>query len=256
MRQLKNSFWVFDFDGTISNLVPNRDAATVEADCRLLLLELAANPDHVVAVVSSRSLDDLVGRIDIDGVTLAGSSGLEWAIPGSHRLGPDMRAVERLDMERKLLLPVLARLTRIPGVEIEDKLWSAAVHFRNVDSTGRGEVSGELSNLQLLHGVVIHYGPEVAEVQFLAEVNKEIAIKTLIRLNKSRYDGGNILYAGDDQNDAQAMKWVMAQKGIVYVVGGRIDVPGSRQVDSPKDLARAIRQYCQLENSKKQCCEE
>jgi len=236
-----NRIWVFDFDGTISHLVPEREAAVLDAECRSLLSELADDPSQIVAVISSRCLDDLIGRIDIDNVILAGSSGLEWLIAGTDRLVPDSRAVDRLDRERKHLVPALKRLARIPGAEIEDKMWSAAVHFRHSDSAGRGEVARQLGVLQLLHGVAVHYGPEVAEVQFLVGVSKEIAVKTLIRLNKSRYEGGNLLYAGDDQNDAQAMKWVLAQKGIVYVIGGRIDVPRSHPVDNPTDLARTIR---------------
>jgi trehalose 6-phosphate phosphatase len=247
MKSPNNRIWIFDFDGTISPLVPERDAAVLDAECRSLLSELADDSNQVVAVISSRSLDDLIGRIDIDHITLAGSSGLEWVIPGSHRLGPDARAVERLEMERERLVPSLWRLAQIPGVEFEDKRWSAAVHFRNADSDARGEVGRELGHLQLLHGVTVHYGPDVAEVQFLAEVSKGVAVKTLVRLNKSRYERGNILYAGDDQNDAQAMKWVLAQKGIVYVVGGRINVSGSHAVDTPANLARLIRRDCLCE---------
>lgn len=241
MRLPKNRFWIFDFDGTISDLVPDRTAAVLHPACRSLLSELAANPDHVVAVISSRPLDDLAGRIEIDGVTLAGASGLEWALPGGHRLGPSARAVDRLKRERRRLLPALRPLARVPGVDLEDKEWSTAVHFRQADLAARGEVARELGRLQVLHAVTIHFGPEVAEVQFLAEVNKEIAVKTLVRLNASRYEDGNILYAGDDQNDALAMKWVLAHHGTAFAVGNRISVPGSQAVDNPADLAYAIR---------------
>ncbi|MDD4050573.1 MAG: trehalose-phosphatase [candidate division Zixibacteria bacterium] len=250
MKPPCSRIWVFDFDGTISHLVPERDAAVLDAECRSLLSELADDPNQVVAVISSRSLDDLIGRIDIDDLIVAGSSGLEWVIPGGLRLGPNARAVVRLERERKHIDPTLRRLARIPGVEIEDKTWSAAVHFRHADSAGRDEITKELDVLKTMNGVAVHYGPEVAEVPFLAEVGKKTAVKTLIRLNKSRYQRGYILYAGDDQNDAQAMEWVLAQKGSVYVVGGRIAVPGSHAVDSPTDLARAIRHDCQLEYSK------
>lgn len=251
MRSPKNRFWVFDFDGTVSNLVPDRNAAVLETECRSLLSNLARDPDQVVAVISSRSLEDLRHRVNIDRIILAGSSGLEWVIPGSHRLGPDARAVRRLERERRRFLPSLRRITRIPGIELEDKFWSAAIHFRNADWEDRRAASRGLSNLQLLHGMAVHYGPDVAEVQFLAEVSKKTAIKTFVRLNQSRYEAGNILYAGDDQNDAQAIKWVLAHNGIAYTVGNRINIPGSHTVDKPRDLARSIRREYYSENSGK-----
>jgi len=241
MRSQSISIWAFDFDGTISDLVPERDAAAIDPECHSLLSRLARDPNQVVAVISSRRLDDLINRINIKGIILAGSSGLEWVIPGDHRLGPDARAMERLESERKRLLPSLQRIASIPGLELEDKMWSAALHFRNADLNAREAAGKELGSLQMTHGVAVHYGPGVAEVQFLAEVSKEIAVKTLVRLNKSAYEAGSILYAGDDQNDAQAMKWVLSQKGIVYVVGGRIKIAHSRSADSPADLARRIR---------------
>lgn len=241
MNSPNGRVWAFDFDGTISPLVPDRDAAALDPACRTLLSELAGDRRQVVAVLSSRSLDDLACRIDIDDVILSGSSGLEWALPGGHRLGPNAHAVERLERERKHLIPSLGRLVHIPGVELEDKVWSTAVHFRRADADARRRIERELGRLGGSLGVTVYYGPDVAEVQFLAKVSKEIAIKMLARLNRARYVPGNMLYAGDDQNDAQAMKWVMAQKGTVYVVGGRISIAGAHGVGTPADLASAIR---------------
>ena len=144
-------------------------------------------------------------------------------------------------MERQRVLPVLASIRQIPGVEIEDKTWSAAVHFRKVATEDRVSVARELDNLHIHHSVSFHYGPDVAEIQFLGEVIKEIAPKTLIKLFGHRPTGRNLVYSGDDQNDAQAMRWVLDRNGIVYAVGDRISVTGANVVADPTDLARALR---------------
>jgi trehalose 6-phosphate phosphatase len=144
-------------------------------------------------------------------------------------------------MERQRVFPVLEAIQQIPGVELEDKNWSAAVHFRKVVTEDRVLVASELENLHIQHGVSLHYGPDVAEVQFLQEVSKEIALKTLVKLFGHRPTGRNLVYAGDDQNDAQAMRWVLDRNGIVYVVGDRIAVTGANVVAGPTDLARALR---------------
>jgi hypothetical protein len=51
-----------------------------------------------------------------------------------------------------------------------------------------------------------------------------------------------IVYAGDDENDAVAIRWVLSKGGAGFVVGNRISVPQARHVESPADLARAVRQ--------------
>jgi trehalose 6-phosphate phosphatase len=250
VRTPADGIWAFDFDGTLSHLVPDRNAAALDSECEALLKDFADDPDKVVAVVSSRSLEDLQLRVQISNVVLVGASGLEWYLPGGEWLGPNQQAKERLLTERKRLLPALAPVERIPGVEIEDKTWSAAVHFRKVATENRDLVTRALENLRIHHGVSLHYGPDVAEIQFLQEVSKEIAVKTLVKLFGAGLTGQRFVYAGDDQNDAQAMRWVLDKGGLVYIVGGRISLAGARVVTDPTALARAIRRRVKSANAK------
>jgi len=60
--------WVFDFDGTLSPLVPDRSIATLHAACKTMLEELSAGPREIVAVLSSRGIEDRVPRVPIPGV--------------------------------------------------------------------------------------------------------------------------------------------------------------------------------------------
>jgi trehalose 6-phosphate phosphatase len=241
MRSFECKIWAFDFDGTLSHLVPNRNAAKLDPECEALLVDLASDPNQVVAIVSSRSLEDLKSRVSLENVVLAGASGLEWWLPGNQRLGPNDQAVERLKTERKRLLPSLRSVAKIPGVELEDKTWSTAIHFRRVAQENRIVVERDLEKLHRQHGVVLHYGADVAELQYLQEVSKELAAKTLVTLFAPRQTGRNLLFAGDDQNDAEAMRWILARGGSAYVVGDRVNVDGARVVASPTELARALR---------------
>jgi trehalose 6-phosphate phosphatase len=242
VKRPESRIWTFDFDGTLSHLVSDRKAAVMDSDCRQLLTDLAGDPEQIVAVVSSRSLEDLRPRVQIENVVLAGGSGLEWWLPGEQRLGPNQAANERLGEARERILPGLLSIQQIPGVDVEDKLWSAAIHFRQVADPDRVLVARELENLHIRHGVSLHYGPEVAEVQFLPEVSKEIAVKTLFTLFSSRSAGRHFVYAGDDQNDAQAMRWVLERRGVVYIVGRGLSLAGAQSVADPTALARDIRE--------------
>jgi trehalose 6-phosphate phosphatase len=79
--------WVFDFDGTLSPIVPDRAAARLHRECERMLRFLARSPWNRVAVLSSRTLDDVGSRVPVPGVFIGGASGLEWRFPGGHRSG-------------------------------------------------------------------------------------------------------------------------------------------------------------------------
>jgi trehalose-6-phosphatase len=50
-----------------------------------------------------------------------------------------------------------------------------------------------------------------------------------------------IIYAGDDENDAQAMEWVLGRGGSAISVGDRPLAAGSLVVSGPGLLAAAVR---------------
>src|SRR3972149_2640835 len=74
--------WVFDFDGTLSPLVPDRTVARLHPASLALLKDLVADPRDRVAVLSSRTLEDIVPRVPVPQVYLGGGCGLAWRIPG------------------------------------------------------------------------------------------------------------------------------------------------------------------------------
>ncbi|OGP35388.1 MAG: trehalose-phosphatase [Deltaproteobacteria bacterium GWC2_65_14] len=233
--------WVFDFDGTLSPIVPDRNAAGLHPASRGLLRDLSAQDGDRVAVLSSRALPDLVPRVPVPGVYLGGGSGVEWRFPGGHRAGMGNEAVRRAESARAALLPLLAECAKVPGVEIEDKYWSAAVHHRKVSPDGWGVLEPLLMRLRSNLNIHSTSGPCVEEYQVLREVNKAMGIQRLCRLLRFDPTRGGVLYAGDDENDGIAMRWVLARRGRAFAVGGRGWVPGARVVAGPSGLARAVR---------------
>jgi trehalose 6-phosphate phosphatase len=241
MTPHESRVWAFDFDGTLSPLVPERTAATMDWECEQMLMELARDRTQVVAIVSSRSLEDLRSRVRLDNVVLIGSSGVEWLLPGGHRLVPNGRASQRLERERRRLWPPLLAFERVPGVELEDKTWSAAIHYRRVAGHHRKALARQLEEFSVRHHTGLRFGPEVAEIQFLPEVNKQMVARFLVALFAPHEHGRNLVYAGDDMNDHGAIRWVLDHQGTAYVVGNRLSVPGANVVPDPTTLARALR---------------
>jgi trehalose 6-phosphate phosphatase len=233
--------WVFDFDGTLSPLVPDRNAAQLHPASRALLKDLVRVPGNRVAVLSSRSLEDLASRVPVPDLFLGGGSGLEWRLPEGHRIRPGEEAERKLEEGRGAVLPSLDRISSFPGVELEDKRWSVAVHFRRVPPEALSMLSPLIRDLKSLPGIRVFEGPAVAEVQFLPSAGKSFGIRNLCGFLRFDPSSGRIFYAGDDENDAVAMGWVISRRGTAVAVGNRIRVAGVRSVDGPVGLARAVR---------------
>lgn len=239
--------WVFDFDGTLAPIVPDRAAARLHPACRALLEDLAAGAVNRVAVLSTRALDDLALRVPVAGVILGGSSGLEWLLPGRRRVGPRPATRAKFAETRARISPLLDRLAAIRGVEIEDKRWSVAVHYRRVPPDAMPGLVPRLDDLERCPGIRVYAGPMAAEVQLVPSVNKEFGLRRLCRLLAFAPGRWRLFYAGDDENDAPAMRWVLAQKGTVFAVGRQVRVPGALVVHGAAALARAARAQAGLE---------
>ena len=238
--------WVFDFDGTLSPLVPDRHDAELHPRCREMLTELAEKPGHFVAVLSSREIEDLVRRVPLPRVILGGASGLVWRLPGGHRLRPGDPAEARRDEAAKTIAPLLSRLSSFPGVVVEDKGWSVAVHYRQVLPGALPMLEPLLDELGKTPGVRTFRGPSAVEVQLLPNVSKSFGLRRLCRFLAFDPSTGRLLYAGDDENDAVAMRWVVRKGGIAVAVRNRLRVRGARFADDPGALAGTVRRLAGL----------
>ena len=247
--------WVFDFDGTLSPLVPDRNAAQLHPASRALLKDLAGCPGNRVAVLSSRSIEDLASRVPVPNLFLSGGSGLEWRLPAGHRIRPGEEAERKLEEARGPVLRSLARVSSFPGVELEDKRWSVAVHFRSVPPEALSALSPLLRDLKTFPGIRVFEGPAVAEVLFLPSASKLFGIRRFCDFLRFDPSGGRIFYAGDDENDAEAMGWVVSMKGTAIAVGNRVRITGVRSVDGPLGLARAVRAMADSDRTKRTAAE-
>lgn len=246
----RRSLWVFDFDGTLSPIVPDRNEARLHRECERMLRFLARSPWNRVAVLSSRTLDDIVSRLPVPGVFVGGASGLEWQLPAGHRIGPGSASEALLAAKRQAVFPLLKEMSCLPGVEIEDKRWSVAVHYRNASPRSFRRRVSLLQRLRNRKGIKVFRGPEVVEVQLMGGGGKSAGVRRLCRLADWDLSRNRIVYAGDDENDAVAIRWVLSKGGEGFVVGNRISVPQARHVEGPADLARAVRQLEEIDSDR------
>jgi len=239
----RRHLWVFDFDGTLSPFVPDRTEARLHRECERMLRFLARSPWNRVAVLSSRMLDDVASRIPVPGVFIGGASGLEWQFPGGHRIGPGAASEALLERKRMDISPVLKEMACIPGVEIEDKRWSVAIHFRNASPRSFRKRTSLLQRLRDRTGIKLYRGHEVVEVQLVDGGGKSAGVRRLCRITDWDPTRERVVYAGDDENDAVAIRWVLARGGTGIVVGTRITVPNAMHAEGPACLAKVIREF-------------
>lgn len=230
--------WIFSFDGTLTAPASDRSRARLHRLTRELLGELAEAPHNRVAVISSRSLEDLVSRVPIPGIFLGGGCGTEWHIPGGESMTLSGRPKELLMETRERLLPLLRELAGQPGIELEDRRWSAALQVGGAAPKVRRAFTRELDELLREWRVAIYRSDDLYEVQFLPEITMEFGARALCRL--LRHDGG-IVCAGSDENDATALRWVARSGGVSLSVGRRPLVPGALAVVDLRSLVRQVR---------------
>jgi trehalose 6-phosphate phosphatase len=248
-KGLQQYLWVFDFDGTLSTLVPERNNAELHPACRIMLRDLVKNPRNHVAVLSSRALDDLSPRVPVRGIFLGGGSGTEWRIPGLHRVTLGGKGEQRLMAARALVMESLEKISDLPGIELEDKRWSVALHTRKAAAAVKTTLLSRLETWAHAASVVMLEGPEVIEIQLLQEVNKEFGVRMLCSLLKYDPSDGSICYAGDDRNDAVAMRWVKELGGVAITVGETPLVDGATSVRDQLSLVREIRRIAGLDDA-------
>src|SRR6516165_12394943 len=119
-----------DYDGTLTPIVSRPENAWLSESMRETLRSLAARLP--VAILSGRDLDDVRGRVYVDGIVYAGSHGFDIAGAGGLRRELGDTYLPVLDAAETELREAL---DEIPGSQLERKHFSVAAHYRNVNGS-------------------------------------------------------------------------------------------------------------------------
>ena len=211
----------FDFDGTLAPIVRDPDAAAMRSRTATLLAEVAKR--YPCVVISGRARADVVKKVSrIPLRAVFGNHGMEpWrGLPTARRLAARWHR------------RIAATLPSLPGVMLEDKGPSLAIHYRRARARGEARrrilaaVAG-LPNARIVAGkLVVNLLPANAP-------NKGTAVLGLCQ--RLRCDA--TIYVGDDDNDEDAF----ALAGEARLLGLRVGrsrrsraayyLPGQADVD-------------------------
>jgi trehalose 6-phosphate phosphatase len=176
----------FDFDGTLAPIVARPDSAAMRASTRSRLIRVAER--YPCFVISGRSLVDVKARMH--GVPLVD-------VIGNHGLEPSPRMREYSATATKWKALLTQRLQSVTGIEIEDKHYSLAVHYRRSRSKRAARAAIAEAVVRLGPGARMIAGKQVVNVVPLGAPHKGMALERL----RAEARADTAIFVGDDVTD-------------------------------------------------------
>jgi len=222
-----------DFDGTLVDIVERPDAVVVDPSLPDILDRLQARLGGALAIVSGRPIAFLDQHFLPHRFDMAGLHGLEQRIAGELQLcDPD---------EHPQLRRMIGRLKETvagkPGILIEDKGCSVAVHWRLAPqekefalATAQAAVEALGSEYRLQHGKA------VAEILPSAAGKGKVIERFL---HAAPYKGRRPVFVGDDLTDENGFKTVNARGGLSVRIGAGETLAKVR-LGTPADLRHCL----------------
>ena len=229
---------LLDIDGTLLDLTPTPREVWVPPGLAKTLNRLVEKTSGALALVSGRSLNDIDLIFAPEQFPAVGGHGAEM------RLSTDSEAVAvhapPMDKELKRRLAAIARLS--PGILLEDKGYSLALHYRLAPHAERAIyeaislIRADLPNapIEVLPGKCVY---EIKHSGF----NKASGVTEL--MSHEPFKGRRPIFIGDDVTDESVFAIMSDFDGVAFSVGRRAQgVAG--HFDEPRDvrewLARLI----------------
>jgi len=221
---------LLDVDGTILDIARTPQEVQVPETLRRTLAAVSDRVGGALALVSGRPLADLDVIFAPLRLPAIGGHGAE--IRPVAEGGTIKRRAAALDAELKQQLTQIA--ARHPGVSIEDKGYSIALHYRLAPQEGPPlvrEVS-QACEPWVGRSIELLAGKAVIEIK-TAGFNKGTAVRELMTLPP--FAGRAPIYIGDDKTDEDAFLVVPEFGGHAISVGRRV-VGIEEHFDSPADV--------------------
>ena len=226
-----------DYDGTLTPIVSHPADAWLSESMRETLRSLAARLP--VAILSGRDLDDVRGRVHVDGIVYAGSHGFDIMGAGGLRreLGGEYLPV--LDAAEAELREAL---DEIPGAQLERKHFSVAAHYRNVNEDDAFRVAQAVDEVAARHRELRRInGKKVYELLPDIDWNKGKAVLWLLETLELERGKAFPIFIGDDRTDEDAFG-ALEKRGVGVLVSEQPQVTAaSYWLNNPEEVERFLR---------------
>jgi trehalose 6-phosphate phosphatase len=215
-RRLDECAVLLDIDGTLLDLAPTPREVWVPPGLSKTLNRLLARTSGALAMVSGRSLNDIDLIFAPDQFPGVGGHGAEM------RVGADSESVAThappMDKELKRRLAAIAKLS--PGILLEDKGYSLALHYRLAPHAEKAIYAA----VSLIRADLPNAPIEVLPGKCVCEIkhsgfNKATGVREL--MTHEPFKGRRPLFVGDDVTDETVFAIMAELGGIAFSVGRR-----------------------------------
>jgi len=225
---------LFDIDGTLIDLAPTPDGIHVPPELPGQLHELWRLTSGALALVSGRMIDEIDQIMKPIKLPAVGGHGVQMRPFADAEV--QSAVVKPLDPHLKKRFAALGSLS--PGILIEDKGYSIAVHYRLAPHLGhevRDEVSAVCARFSSTKLEILP-GKSVVEVK-QPSFNKGTAVRELMQ--HAPFKGRKPIFIGDDVTDEAAFEVMPEFAGIGFSVGREVQgIAGT--FETPGDVRRWI----------------
>jgi len=216
----KSLIFLLDYDGTLTPIVKRGELANLSKTRKKTLIQLSNK--YIIAIISGRSIKDIMKRVGIKGIFYAGNHGFEICGPSTKVIfGKAQRSAVR-----SIATELNDKTANMGGIIIEDKGITLSLHYRlaeRKDYVKARKIFFKVIGpyLQKRKIRVLH-GKKVLEVRPNISWDKGRVSLWLLDTFKKRYKLKRILpiYIGDDKTDEDAFK-ILKKKGLTIFVGKR-----------------------------------
>jgi trehalose 6-phosphate phosphatase len=220
-----NVLVTFDFDGTLAPIIANRHAARMRGPTSRLLAKVCQL--YPCAVISGRSQRDVWARL--------GDASVKYVV-GNHGLEPGATLdefEEQVALARELLRHALAPLQ---GVDVEDKRYSLALHYRRSRSKrlARSSIHDAVAALPVRMRIIP--GKQVVNVLPADAPNKGDALLELRKADRA----DTALYIGDDTTDEDVFKLDQPGRLVTVRVGESLASAATYYLRTQRDIDRLL----------------
>jgi trehalose-phosphatase len=219
LKNTSHCILFLDYDGTLVPICKEPPLAVLSLDTKRILKDLLRNPFLSVGIISGRSLGEIRKMVGIPDLFYAGNHGFEIMFKKSVWTHPDLEGFA--SGLKKIVRAVNSRTRRIKGIIVENKKFTASIHYRNVTTHSPGEIRAFITDILAPYPetFTVSRGKKVFEIRPRIAWDKGKAIERLTELLAVRTKLMRI-YIGDDQTDEDAFS-VLGKGDISIRVGAK-----------------------------------